>query len=56
MNFIIPTPNSLINVSDSLGIKLLTKLRLGLSHLRKHEFNHNFQNAINPRFPSSLES
>ena len=27
-----PTPNSLFNVSDCLGIKLLTRLRLGLSH------------------------
>ena len=26
----------------------MTRLRLGLSHLREHNFNHNFQNCINP--------
>ena len=26
----------------------MTRLRLGLSHLREHEFNHNSQNCINP--------
>ena len=50
------SPNSLFNVSDRLGIKLLTRLRLGLSHLSEHNFNHNFQDAINPLCPCSLES
>ena len=26
----------------------MTQLRLGLSHLREHKLNHNFQNCINP--------
>ena len=26
----------------------MTRLCLGLSHLREHKFNHNFQNCINP--------
>ena len=39
-----PSPNSLFNVSDSLGIKLLTRLRLGLSDLREHKYN--FQDTI----------
>ena len=30
------------------GIKLLTRLRLGLSHLREHKFKHNFQDCLNP--------
>ena len=30
-----------------MGLKLLTRLRLGLSHLNEHTFNHNFQNCIN---------
>ena len=54
MKFIKPYPKSLFNVSDSLAIKLLTKLRLGFSHLRKHKFNHNFH--INPLCSCSLES
>ena len=56
LKFIRPSPNSLFNVSDSLGIKLLTRLHLGLSHLREHKFNHNFQGTINPLCPCSLES
>ena len=56
LKFIRPSPNSLFNLSDSLGIKLLTRLRLGLSHLREHKFNHNFQDTINPLCSCSLES
>ena len=26
----------------------MTRLRLGLSHLREHKLNHSFQNCINP--------
>ena len=29
------------------GIKLLTILRLGLSHLREHKFKHSFQDTLN---------
>ena len=31
-----------------LGLKLLTRLRLGLSHLREHKFRHNFNDTIDP--------
>ena len=51
-----PSPDSLFNVSDSLGIKLLTRLRLDLSHLREQQFNHNFQDTINPLCSCRLES
>ena len=30
------------------GLKLLTRLRLGLSHMRYHKFRYNFQDCINP--------
>ena len=36
LKFTRPSLNSLFNVSASLGIKLLTRLHLGLSHLREH--------------------
>ena len=32
------------------------RLRLGLGHYRKHKFNHNFQDTINPLCSYSLES
>ena len=31
-----------------LGIPLLTRLRLGLSHLNENRFNHNFDNCLHP--------
>ena len=30
------------------GLKLITRLRLDLSHLRFHKFKHNFQDTLNP--------
>ena len=30
-----------------MGLKLLTRFRLGLSHLNEHRFNHNIQSCIN---------
>ena len=30
------------------GIKLLTSFQVGLSHLSKHKFRHNFQGSLNP--------
>ena len=40
--------NSFFDCSTLLGIKYITRIRLGLSHLRGHEFKHNFQDALNP--------
>ena len=37
-----PPKRSLFNISDIVGIRLLTRLRLGFSHLREHKFRHNF--------------
>ena len=36
------------NIFDPIGLKLLTRLRLNLSHLREHKFRHNFQYTLNP--------
>ena len=56
LKFIRSSPNSLFNVSDRLGIKLLTRLRLGISYHRGHKINRNFHDAINPLCFCSLES
>ena len=40
-----PIPNSVFNIHNPVGIKLLTRLRLGLSHLNECRFNHEFQNC-----------
>ena len=35
-------------VTTAKGITYLTRLRLGLSHLREHKFKHSFQDTLNP--------
>ena len=43
-----PIPNSVFGIFSPLGLKLITRLRLGLSHLNEYRFNHNFSDCINP--------
>ena len=50
-----PLENSIYNIHDPLGIKLLTRLRLEFSQLRDHKFRHNFQDTLNPMCTCSLE-
>ena len=33
---------------NRIGIKYITHIRLGLSHLREHKFKHRFNDTINP--------
>ena len=47
LKFIRPSVNNLFNSHNPKGIKFITKLRLGLSHLRQHKFKHSFQDSIN---------
>ena len=51
-----PPPKPIYNIHNPVGIKLLTCLRLGLSHLREHKFNHNFEDCINPLCSYNLET
>ena len=55
LKIIRPVSNPVYNIQNYIGLKLLTRLRLGLSHLNEHRFNHNFQNCINPLCTCSLE-
>ena len=43
-----PEPNQVFNVDSSEGLKFLTRIRLGLSHLADQKFRHNFQDCVNP--------
>ena len=47
LNFIRPSENKIFNIHDQVGVKLLTRLRLGLSQLREHKFRHNFEDTLN---------
>ena len=48
LKIIRPSENSIYDCNDAVGIKFITRLRLGLSHLREHKFKHNFQDTLNP--------
>ena len=46
--FIRPSGNSVFRCYNPKRIKLLTRLRLDLSHLREHKFKHGFLDSLNP--------
>ena len=48
LKLIRPTPNSVFICENHRGIKLVTRLRVGLSHLREHKFKHSLQDTLNP--------
>ena len=43
-----PSANSAFHCLNPNDLKLITRLRLGLSHLRFHKFEHGFQDTLNP--------
>ena len=40
--------NSLFSIHNPVSVKLLTRLRLQLSHLNEHKFRHVFEDTISP--------
>ena len=51
-----PVQRKTFNINDSVGVKLLTRLRIGFSHLREHKFRHGFRDILNPLCPCSIET
>ena len=56
LDFIQPTANRIFRTTDVSGLKLLTRLRVGFSHLREHKFKDNFQDILTPLSPCFLEA
>ena len=50
-----PVPKPVYNIHNPNSLKLLTKLRLGLSQLNEHKFNQNFKDGVNSLCSCSLE-
>ena len=46
--FIRPSRNKIFQCHNPKGTKLVTRLTLGLSHLREHKFKYSFQHTLNP--------
>ena len=42
-----PSPRNVFNYDNYKGIRLITRLRVGMSHLNEHKFKHNFQDCLN---------
>ena len=47
LKFIRSKPNNVYHCDNPKGIRLLTRLRLGVSHLPEHKFKHSFQDCLN---------
>ena len=54
--FIRPEESIIFNIFDPQGLTILTRLRVGFSHLNEHRFRHNIENCINPLCSCSLET
>ena len=48
LRFVRPLENSVFTCHNPIGIKYLTRIRLGFSHLRYHKFKHGFLDATDP--------
>ena len=48
--------NSTYKIYDPLGLKLLTRLKLGFSHLSEPKLKHNFVDPFHPLCSCSLET
>ena len=48
LKLIRPNQNNVYYCHNPKGIKLLTRLRSGLTHIREHKFKHDFQDCLNP--------
>ena len=47
MEFIRPSTNNIFDFFNQYGIKLLTRLRLGLSHVNERKVKHGFNDTVN---------
>ena len=55
LSFIRPKHVDTFGIHNPIGLQLLTRLRLGFSHLNKHKFRHNFRDFLNPLCECKLE-
>ena len=56
LSFIRFVGDSMYDIYDPLGVKLINRLRLGFSHLRERKFRHNFADTMNPLCSCNLET
>ena len=55
LSFIRPKHVDTFGIHNPNGKEMLTRLRLGFSHLNQHKFRHNFRDFLNPLCECKLE-
>ena len=55
LKFIRPSPGNAFIFNNHKGIRLITRLRVGLSHLCEHIFKCTFQRRLNATFSCGLD-
>ena len=55
LNFTRPSESKVYNINDTIGIKLITRLRLGFSHSCEHKIKHNLRDTLKPLCSCSVE-
>ena len=55
LNFISPEGNSVFDIHNTNGIKLLGHSRLNFSHLKEHKFWQNFNHTVDPMCTCSFK-
>ena len=56
LKFTRPIERKIFNINDPFGITMLTRLRLGFSHLREEKFRNGFKDTLNPLCSCSIEA
>ena len=54
LKFIRPSSSNVFNCNNYKVIRLIARMRVGMSHLREHKFKHHFQYCLNPIFRCGL--
>ena len=55
LKFIRPSSSNVCNCNNYKGIRIITRLRVGMSHFRELKFKHSFQDCLNPIYSCCLD-
>ena len=55
LTFFNSKPNFIYDIHNPVGLRYLTRLRVGLSHLRSHKYHHKFKDTENDICPCDLK-
>ena len=56
LKFLKSVGKKIFNINDPFGINMLTRLKLGFSHLREHKFRHGFKDTLSQLCSCSIKA